>query len=202
MVPPEVRASLSDRFLKQDPDDALGAASILNALLSPSQFPTLIPHSTLLSVVTEEPSSKARLFLAALLVPFMDHTYKDKKNKSNAVVASVIRDSLKLGTQHHFLDGIPTLFSSLPLIKEHLRDHSDHPMTRVKLGLLLRNKHVHNVNTGNHWTTSLLFALVTDLGPFYDISKDSLDSMYASETHLDYSSLFRSECCLQGCLIL
>ncbi|KAF8912926.1 hypothetical protein CPB84DRAFT_1759891 [Gymnopilus junonius] len=189
VVPPEVKESLSDQFLEQNPADALGAASILNALLSPSQFPELIPHSYLLSVVTVDSSCKARLFLAALLVPYMDLTYKDKKKKSNAVTTSVIRDSLKLGTQHHFLDGIPVLFSALPLIKEHLKEHSDHPMTRVKLGLLLRDKLVHNMNTGNHWTTSLLFALVTDLEPFYDILKDSLDIDAASKVISSYNLL-------------
>jgi tRNA nucleotidyltransferase (CCA-adding enzyme) len=48
------------------------------------------------------------------------------------------------------------------------------------VGLLLRNKAVHNVNIGADWTTSLLFALVQELVPHYDVLSDRLDGMYRS----------------------
>ena len=48
----------------------------------------------------------------------------------------------------------------------------------VALGLLLRDKVVHNPNTGSHWTTSILFSLVQELTPLYDAEKDQLNGMY------------------------
>jgi hypothetical protein len=47
-------------------------------------------------------------------------------------------------------------------------------------GLLLRNKAVHNVNAGAHWSISLLFSLVQDLIPHYDVLGDRLDGMRPS----------------------
>ncbi|KDR85265.1 hypothetical protein GALMADRAFT_234024 [Galerina marginata CBS 339.88] len=189
VVPVEVKGSLPDTFLNHDPSDALGAVSILGSLLSfEESLPDLKPHSSILSALHEDPSSKGRLFLAALLIPYMDLSYMDTKNKSHPTVASVLRDSLKLGTQSHFLNGIPTLFSAMPLIKRHLEDHRKQPLDRVKLGLFLRNRLVHNLNTGNHWAMSLLFSLVTDLTPFYDTSNDSLDEVSASKIISRYNS--------------
>lgn len=43
------------------------------------------------------------------------------------------------------------------------------------IGLLLRDKSVHNSNTGSHWTTSLLFSLLQEIVPLYDVVKDELD---------------------------
>lgn len=45
------------------------------------------------------------------------------------------------------------------------------------IGLLLREKCVHNPNTGSHWTTSLLFSLLQELVPLYDVEKDDLNGM-------------------------
>ena len=45
----------------------------------------------------------------------------------------------------------------------------------VVIGLLLREKTVHNPNTGSHWTISLLFSLVQELVPLYDIANDELE---------------------------
>ena len=45
-------------------------------------------------------------------------------------------------------------------------------------GLLLRNKAVHNFNVGAHWSISLLFSLVQDLIPHYDVLCDRLDGMW------------------------
>ena len=200
MVPPEAKEGLSSQFLKDNADSALRAASILNAFLSPSQFHEIVPHPALLSVVMEDDSAKARLLLAALLVPYKGMFFKDKK-KDSPMVTAVIRDSLKLGTQNHFLDGVPTLFSALPLVKEHLQQSSSRPLTRVELGLFLRDKLVHNANTGTHWTTSLLFALITDLEPLYNLPEDSLASMWPSNL-LFTVAYFSSQRCYRNCFFL
>ena len=42
-------------------------------------------------------------------------------------------------------------------------------------GLLLRDKWVHNPNTGTHWAVSILFALVQELACLYDPVLDHLD---------------------------
>jgi hypothetical protein len=56
------------------------------------------------------------------------------------------------------------------------------------LGLLLRDKSVHNPNTGSHWASSILFSLVQELVPFYDVANDTLDGKAPISFRLD--SLF------------
>lgn len=101
------------------------------------------------------------------------------------VAASVIRESLKLGTQNHYLDGIPILYSSIAVLKDGLRKHEDQGLDRTTLGLLLRHKNVHSLVSGNHWSNSILFSLVTDLVPFYKVEEDTFDGM----SHLGVTSL-------------
>jgi hypothetical protein len=43
------------------------------------------------------------------------------------------------------------------------------------VGLLLRDKSVHNPNTGSNWASSTFFSLVQELVPFYDVTNDTLD---------------------------
>lgn len=45
----------------------------------------------------------------------------------------------------------------------------------VCVGLMLREKCVHNPNAGSHWTTSLLFSLLQELVLIYDVAEDKLD---------------------------
>ena len=123
-----------------------------------------------------DPTVIARLYLAAILTPFEGIEYRDHKQKIHPLVEAVIRDSLKLGTQNHYLDGIPVLFAATRLIKAQVMDEPQHSLDRVQLGLLLRNKLVHNSNTGSHWTASVLFTLVTELIPLYDLENDLMDS--------------------------
>jgi len=171
-IPPGIRSS----SFSIHPERAFAASSILHALISQENSPLPLPHPSLVSVVHEDSSAKARLFLAALLVPYIGENYT-YKNKTLPLVAAVIRDSLKLGTQNHYLDGIPVLFSAAPLIKSKREDHMTQPLDRARLGLLLRNKLIHNPNTGTHWTTSFLFSLLIELEPLYSVSEDSLDGM-------------------------
>lgn len=48
-------------------------------------------------------------------------------------------------------------------------------MSDDALGLLLRDKSVHNPNTGSHWTSSVLFSLVQELAPLWNPVKDTFD---------------------------
>lgn len=45
-------------------------------------------------------------------------------------------------------------------------------------GTLLREKLVHNTNTGSHWTSSLLFSLVQELVPHFDITSQTFDGQH------------------------
>lgn len=177
VVPCGVKSWLPDVFLTHDPDYALAASSVLYALITQEDSPLPPSHPSLISIVHEDSSAKARLFLAALLFPYMGKNYTDSKNKTVPIVGAVIRESLKLGVQNHFLDGIPVLYSATPLITSHIKDHFTQPLDRARLGLLLRNKLVHNPNTGTHWTMSFLFSLMAELVPVYNVAEDSFDGM-------------------------
>ena len=40
----------------------------------------------------------------------------------------------------------------------------------------MREKMIHNTNTGAHWAISFLFSLVQEIVPHYDVLQDKLDS--------------------------
>jgi tRNA nucleotidyltransferase (CCA-adding enzyme) len=102
-----------------------------------------------------------------------------------------------LGTKNHYLDGIPALFTAAEMLKDRMKNTAkpNLPSERVAVGqyfditllllplscswiytgLLLREKCVHNLNTGTEWTTSLLFSLLQELVPLYDATRDELD---------------------------
>lgn len=170
-IPSEVKSRISKPFTLR-PDDGLTAVSILHAMLNSGDSKPFSLHSSL----QMDPTFIARLYLAAILTPFQGIEYRDHKQKDHPLVEAVIRDSLKLGTQSHYLDGIPVLFAATRLIKAKVMDESQHSLDRVQLGLLLRNKLIHNSNTGSHWTASILFTLVTELVPLYDLENDLMDS--------------------------
>jgi len=125
----------------------------------------------------------------------------DAKNKNHLAVEAAIRVGLKLGTQNHYLDGIPPLFIAADLFKDP-RLNSERFVGKservaigpscffamiwppllsddILAGLLLRDKVIHNPNTGSHWTSSLLFSLVQELVPLYDVDNDTLDGKNA-----------------------
>ncbi|KAG5652005.1 hypothetical protein H0H81_006620 [Sphagnurus paluster] len=170
---------------------AFAAASILDTLFhttNPSQIPQL--HSSYFTCVNSDPSCKARMYLAAMLTPYKAVTYLDRKKKPLLAVEYIIRETLKLGTQNHFLDGIPALFSAAKLLANPIltAERLSHPSHRVALGLLLREKAIHNPNTGSHWATSLLFALVQELVEVYDFASDTLDVGAATEIINTYNT--------------
>ncbi|KAK7029656.1 CCA tRNA nucleotidyltransferase, mitochondrial [Paramarasmius palmivorus] len=155
---------------------ALKAATILQTLLTPNGCDLPPVHPTLLKAVSEDPTCKSRLFLATYLSPYLGILYIDHKKKQCPLVEYVIRECLKLGTQNHFLDGIPALFTACQLLKG--PDLSDErfkvPSERAAIGTLLREKAVHNVHTGSHWTSSLLFSLTQELVPLCDTIEQGL----------------------------
>ena len=86
-------------------------------------------------------SCRARLYLAATLTPYKNITYRDKKNKPQPVIDFILRESLKLGTQNHYLDGIPSLFSAAQLLKSptFVYDKDRHRSERVAIGWFLES---------------------------------------------------------------
>lgn len=41
---------------------------------------------------------------------------------------------------------------------------------------------MHNPNTGSHWTTSILFSLIQELIPLYDVATDKLDGTITTKS--------------------
>ncbi|KAJ4471316.1 hypothetical protein C8J55DRAFT_521349 [Lentinula edodes] len=163
--------------------DSLKATSILRLLLSDTSTGLTPLHPLLTTAIHEDTTCKDRLYLAATLTPYLGVTYKDKKQREFPAVTYIIRESLKLGTQNHYLDGIPALFAASEILKnpdlnqEKYRQSSE----RVIIGLMLREKAVHNANTGSHWTSSLLFSLLQELIPCCETIEEGLKVSAASE---------------------
>ncbi|KIK70401.1 hypothetical protein GYMLUDRAFT_32406 [Collybiopsis luxurians FD-317 M1] len=165
-LPDEVKSTFSrPPSLKTN---SLKAVSILRVLLSspPSAgLPSL--HPLLMSAIHEDATCKDRLYLASTLIPYLGVNYKDKdkKHRECPAVTYVIRESLKLGTQNHYLDGIPALFAASDILRnpDLASEKIRQPSERVAIGLMLREKFVHNPSTGSHWTSSLLFSLIREL---------------------------------------
>ncbi|TDL28902.1 hypothetical protein BD410DRAFT_781466 [Rickenella mellea] len=156
-------------------ESSLGAASILHGLTTSPTSLSLPPlHHLLTSQISTDISAKPRLYLSSILTPYKGITYIEKK-KIRPAVEAAIREGLKMGAQNHYLDGIPALFLSAELLSEPNLDKFPEPSQRVKIGLLLRDKLVHNANTGSHWTSSLLFSLVQDLVRFWDPENDAFE---------------------------
>jgi len=181
VIPQEIKSQVPPNLFQDISSDAIAAASILHAFSSTGKLDLPPPHPALLSRIQEDSLSRARLYLASLLLPFQGFTYIDRKKKTHSVLSAVIRQSLKLGTQNHYLDGIPVLFAGVPVIKDGMRKHEKEPMSRAELGLLLRHKSIHNSLTGLHWSTSMLFSLMTDLVPCCNSQGNGYLSEYSHE---------------------
>jgi tRNA nucleotidyltransferase (CCA-adding enzyme) len=186
--PPKILASLPTHPASNL--QSISAATILQILLTGSVSVLPPVHPLLLSNVTAP--VKARLFLGASLTPFRNmHTEKE----SQIGVKTVIREGLKLGTQNHYLDGVPLLFRAAEILEKYDWREERLAVTpdRVKIGpslikknlsdlthataagLLLRDAVVHNSTTASHWTISLLFSLVQDLINVYDPQESLLN---------------------------
>jgi tRNA nucleotidyltransferase (CCA-adding enzyme) len=92
----------------------------------------------LLSSLSAIPSCIPRLFLAAALTLYRGVTYVDAKDKTHPAAEAAIREGLKLGTQNHYLDGIPLLFAAADLLKNPRLDGNRFAgnSERVAIGLL------------------------------------------------------------------
>ncbi|KAL0581370.1 CCA tRNA nucleotidyltransferase, mitochondrial [Marasmius crinis-equi] len=111
--------AISDTFSSQpsSEENAMKAASILQTLLKNDNANLPPIHPTFFKASKEDETCTSRLFLAAVLTPYAGITYRDHKKKELPVVEYVIRDCLKLGSQNHFLDGIPALFFACQLLR-------------------------------------------------------------------------------------
>ncbi|KZT22100.1 hypothetical protein NEOLEDRAFT_1157898 [Neolentinus lepideus HHB14362 ss-1] len=182
-LPPSITLSFSKP--PSCPSTSLAAASILHILLSsPStsaSSPSLPPIHPLFTSFPYDTSTQARLYLASALTPFGGIIYTDAKGKQHPVVEAAIRECLKLGTQNHYLDGIPALFAAAETLRNPVLERFDKPSQRVAIGQALRDKYVHNPNTGSHWITSILFSLVQELVSLWDHATDRLDVEQATQ---------------------
>ncbi|KDQ54903.1 hypothetical protein JAAARDRAFT_38018 [Jaapia argillacea MUCL 33604] len=172
---------------------ALAASAILQAILNPgssrsSSVPLPPVHPLFTSLLASDPSTLARLYLAAALTPYRGLAYNDSKGKQRSVVEASIREGLKLGTKNHYMDGIPALFAAADLVKGAELEYFRAPSERAAIGLLLRDKYLHNPHTGSHWTTSLLFSLVQDLVSLWDHKSDEFDLAKATAVVERYNS--------------
>ncbi|TFK30711.1 transfer RNA nucleotidyltransferase [Coprinopsis marcescibilis] len=175
-LPPTISEKMSG-----DPKDSIVAlrnASVLNELTKntlDTQIPSLHPFLSRRSQT--DPTCRPRLFLASFLSPYLSLTYTDKKNKTFPAVEAIIREALKLGTQNHYLDGVPILCGAVAKTRHFLDTYPTYPRStrRSSIGVFLRNKSIHNLNAGIHWSDSMLFTLVLELGEQYDAISDALN---------------------------
>lgn len=138
VLPVEFVSSFSKQITSTEP--SLAAPSILSDILRTVETPNspVLPeiHPLLLTAILNDSSCIPRLFLAAILTPYKGVTYKDKKGKVLPASELVLRESVKLGTQNHYLDGIPLLLAASEVTKEQVRlDMKGHAKERVMIGM-------------------------------------------------------------------
>ncbi|THH04155.1 hypothetical protein EW145_g5734 [Phellinidium pouzarii] len=165
-----VPSSISSTFSSPptSPSTALGTATLTHALLTQSLPDTLqlpAPHPLLLSQLPLDPTLRQRLFLAATLTPYTHITYTLPKKKNDF---------------NHYVDGIPALFTAADILRGVDASQFEGPGERGRIGLLLRTKSVHNMNSGSHWSSSLLFSLVQELAVLWKADKDEFDIKQAA----------------------
>lgn len=133
-IPPDVVVTFSPPL--HPSVRSLTSAYLLQTLLHPNLSSSLPPvHPTLLTAVNADPSCTARLFLAASLSPFLGVTYEDRKKKTSLAVTYSLRESLKLGDQHHFLNGVQALFTASELLNNPDLGRFQSKSERVAIGL-------------------------------------------------------------------
>ncbi|KAH9921394.1 uncharacterized protein B0H18DRAFT_1086105 [Fomitopsis serialis] len=170
---------------------ALAAGSIFRALCNPDHSPNLTPvHATLVDPFEKNMALRGRLYLACALTPYRDITYTDASGKHHPASEIVIHESLKLGAQHHYLDGVPWLFRAWKAIAPAVADlaQGQSPDDRRKIGVFLRQRTIHSPPV-IQWEISLLFSLVQDLLPFWNPYTNLLDETKASERIAVYNAL-------------
>ncbi|KAG9102021.1 CCA tRNA nucleotidyltransferase, mitochondrial [Ceratobasidium sp. UAMH 11750] len=173
-VPPVLKDKASGTPRSQS--TAIQAASILCDFLTPASSLLPTPHPLLLEHARERSDARGRLVLAATLTPWKNMTYLEKK-KTTLLAEGIIREGLKIGG--HFISAIPSLFHARELVSKSLLHKFEGPSERSSIGLMLRDKRVHNPQSGIHWSTSLLFSLVQDLVD--SVEENALDAKRAEE---------------------
>lgn len=115
-IPREILETFTGHIANRD--ISLSYAALLQMILD-NKLPAVLPplHPRLLSALSEDPSCRCRLFLAASLSPFIGIDYQDAKKKVFPAVTAAIKESLKLGAQYHYLDGVPVLFAATDVLK-------------------------------------------------------------------------------------
>ena len=174
-VPLSPHAALRAAILLRALTDPVTSSSSLSGLNIPS-LPAV--HPLLLSDIASSTSTLRRLYLAAALTPYHNLTYTQTKGKVRPAAEAVIREGLKLGVQHHYLDGIPALVSTAEILQKCVSDWEAGKMDkpeRAWIGVLLREKNVHNPVSGSHWASSLLFALSQELATLWSDGAASID---------------------------
>jgi tRNA nucleotidyltransferase (CCA-adding enzyme) len=137
-----VEKDVRDQFsqIPRSPAHAFRTATILQYLLHPKETssPLHAVHPSLFSAIDNDPTIKSRLFLASTLTPYIDTTYRNKK-RDVPVATYVLRELLRLGSQNHFLDGIPPLFEATKLLSQPdvNDDRFQKPSQRVAIGELM-----------------------------------------------------------------
>ncbi|KAJ6519339.1 hypothetical protein C8R45DRAFT_808031 [Mycena sanguinolenta] len=178
VIPPEVKASLSASIAPSS--SSVKAAYVLKSVLSPagSALENITPiHPALASSAKDDPSATARLYLAAALIPHFGITYTDRKKKPQPAVECAIRESVKLGVQNHYLDGIPLLFEAAQRLQnpDLSQEKFQAPSERVALGMFLREKPLHYPSSGTRWQLAALFSLIRELSAHHDLATGQLD---------------------------
>ncbi|QRW00710.1 tRNA nucleotidyltransferase [Ceratobasidium sp. AG-Ba] len=156
---------------------ALDTAIILCDFLAPGPSLLPAPHPLLLEYAQGDLGARQRLILGAAVSHWSRAMYTERK-KVASLSEGIIREGLKIGG--HFLTAVPNLFDAHKLISKPSLEKFEGPSERSLIGVLLRDKKVHNPQHGTHWSTSLLFSLVLDLVPA--IQRGVLDADRAEET--------------------
>jgi tRNA nucleotidyltransferase (CCA-adding enzyme) len=155
---------------------AVAATTILQYLLHENDVLPR-PHPSLTEVVLRDEEARRRIYLGAMLTPYGDLTCKEgKKQKEVSAAEAIVREGLKVGNRARYLDSMAPLFRAVALLSEPSPDKFK-SSPRATIGLLLRDKSVHNALTGSHWSSSLLFALVQDLVRIWNAETDEMDGM-------------------------
>jgi tRNA nucleotidyltransferase (CCA-adding enzyme) len=130
-IPQDISSEFSEPTFPLD--RGLANSTVLDAILNrrlDSQIP--IPHLIYLRHFQKDNSAKPRLYLATALTPYYGVTYADKKKKIHPGVEAVIRESLKLGVQQHYLDGIPVLFLAVDPVRQLCEEYASFPADRLR----------------------------------------------------------------------
>jgi tRNA nucleotidyltransferase (CCA-adding enzyme) len=134
-----IEKDVRDQFsqIPRSPAHAFRTATVLQYLLYPKETssPLHAVYPSLFSAIDSDPTVKSRLFLASTLTPYIDTTYRNKK-RDVPVATYVLRELLRLGSQNHFLDGIPPLFEAAKLLSQPdvNDDRFQKPSQRIAIG--------------------------------------------------------------------